>query len=168
MANDGKVVIGTELDKKGFETGLQSMGSSAERGMGIIKSTAAGVGLAIAAIGTAVGVAGFNFNSQMEQYKAGFSSLLGSADKANQMVSNLQQMAAKTPFELTDLAKASQTLLAFGADAETIMPTLKNIGDVSLGNKERFQALSLAFGQVQASGKLMGQDLLQISYCLAA
>lgn len=159
---DGKVVIQTELDNTGFQKGIDSMKSSAERGTEIMKNTFSAVGIAAAAIGTAVGVAGFNFNSQMEQYKAGFTSLLGSAEKANQMVSNLQSMASKTPFELTDLAKASQTLLAFGTDAESIMPILKNIGDVSLGNKERFQALSLAFGQVQASGKLMGQDLLQM------
>lgn len=39
---------------------------------------------------------------------------------------------------------------------------MKMLGDISLGNGERLQSLSLAFGQVQASGRLMGGDLLQM------
>lgn len=159
---DGKVKIQTELDNSGFESGLDKMKSSASKGSEIIKGAFTALGVGIGVMATAIGTAGFKFNSQMENYKAGFTALLGSADKANQMVKDLQNMAAKTPFELTDLAKASQTLLAFGADAKTLIPTLQNIGDVSMGNKERFQALALAFGQVQAAGKMTGQDLLQM------
>jgi tape measure domain-containing protein len=162
VADDGKIKIGIELDKAELDKGLANFKTSAEQGLGIIKGLATGVGLAVGTIATAVGVAGITFNSQMEQYKAGFTTILGSADKANQMVSNLQAMASKTPFELTDLAKATQTLLSFGVTAEEIMPTVQAIGDVSMGNKEKFQGLSMAFGQVQASGKLMGQDLNQM------
>ena len=70
-------------------------------------------------------------------------------------------MGAKTPFETSDLAKASQTLLAFGTSAEDLLPTLQMLGDVSQGNKERFDSLTLAFAQVGSAGKLSGQDLLQ-------
>lgn len=159
---DGTVKIGTELDTAGFDAGLNQIKASASKGSDLIKGAFTALGVAIAGIATAIGTAGFKFNSQMENYQAGFTSLLGSAEKANQMVKELQTMAAKTPFELTDLAKASQTLLAFGVDAKSIIPTLQAIGDVSMGNKERFQALALAFGQVQAAGKLTGQDLLQM------
>ncbi len=162
MADDGKIKIGIELDKAELDKGLANFKTSAEQGLGIIKGLATGVGLAVGTIATAVGVAGITFNIKMEKYKAGFTTILGSADKANQMVSNLQAMASKTPFELTDLAKATQTLLSFGVTAEEIMPTVQAIGDVSMGNKEKFQGLSMAFGQVQASGKLMGQDLNQM------
>lgn len=162
MDDDGKIKIGIELDKTDLDKGLQLFETSAEKGFGIISSAAQGVALAIVGIGTAVGVAGITFNSQMEQYQAGFTTLLGSAEKATQLVGNLKQMASQTPFELTDLAKASQVLLGFGVSAESLIPTLKNIGDVSLGNKDNFQGLALAFAQVQASGKLMGQDLNQM------
>jgi tape measure domain-containing protein len=162
VADDGKIKIGIELDKAELDKGLANFKTSAEQGLGIIKGLATGVGLAVGTIATAVGVAGITFNIKMEKYKAGFTTILGSADKANQMVSNLQAMASKTPFELTDLAKATQTLLSFGVTAEEIMPTVQAIGDVSMGNKEKFQGLSMAFGQVQASGKLMGQDLNQM------
>lgn len=159
---DGIVKILTELDNTGFTKGLGELKTSTASGAEQMKGTLMAVGVTITAIATAIGTAGFKFNSQMENYQAGFSALLGSAEKSTKMVKELQEMAAKTPFELTDLAEASQTLLAFGMTAEDIIPTLKNIGDVSLGNKERFKALSLAFAQVQAAGKLTGQDLLQM------
>jgi tape measure domain-containing protein len=162
VADDGKIKIGIELDKSELDKGLTTFKTSAEKGFDTIKGLATGVGLAVGTIATAVGVAGITFNSQMEQYKAGFTTLLSSADKANQMVSNLQAMASKTPFELTDLAKATQILLSFGVTAEDIMPTVQAIGDVSMGNKDKFQGLAMAFGQVQATGKLMGQDLNQM------
>ena len=71
-------------------------------------------------------------------------------------------MAAKTPFEMGDLASASQTLLSFGDDANKVQGHLKMLGDISLGNKEKFNGLALVFGQVQSQGKLMGQDHLQM------
>lgn len=109
------------------------------------------------------------FNSEMEQSQASFTSLLGDAGKAKAMLGDLSNFAAKTPFELTDLTKASQTLLGFGIDAKSVMPDLQMLGDVSMGNKERFQGLALVYSQVQSQGKLMGQDLLQmIEICRVA
>jgi tape measure domain-containing protein len=109
----------------------------------------------------AVGV-GLNFNSTMEDAMTNFTTLLGSADKAQSMVSNLQSMASKTPFGMADLQSGAQTLLSFGQSAESIMPTLKMLGDISLGNKQKFESLTLAFAQVQSTGKLTGQDLMQM------
>jgi tape measure domain-containing protein len=105
---------------------------------------------------------GIKYNAQMEQYMASFEIMLGSAEKATSMVSELKEFAAKTPFEFTDLAKGTQMLLAFGTSAEDIMPTIKMLGDVFQGNKEKFDSLALVFGQVSSQGKLMGQDLLQM------
>jgi tape measure domain-containing protein len=55
----------------------------------------------------------------------------------------------------------AQTMLAFGAAAKEVMPDLKMIGDISLGDKDKLGRLTLAFSQVRAAGKLTGQDLLQ-------
>lgn len=124
----------------------------------VVKSLALGVG----AVGATVIGMGVNYNAQIEQYTAGFTTMLGSAEKANETLSNLRGFAEKTPFELTDLANASTTLLAFGEDVDSLMPDLKMLGDISLGNSEKFKSLALVFGQVQSQGKLMGQDLLQM------
>jgi tape measure domain-containing protein len=55
----------------------------------------------------------------------------------------------------------AQTMLAFGANSKEIMPDMKMIGDIAMGDKDKLGRLTLAFSQVRAAGKLMGQDLLQ-------
>ncbi|MBQ3808340.1 MAG: tape measure protein [Kiritimatiellae bacterium] len=91
-----------------------------------------------------------------------FKTMLGSLDAAKQHVAELKQFAAQTPLTFGDLSQASKTLLAFGADVKTVMPSLKMLGDISLGNAERFQSLSLAFGKVTSEGKLTGVTLKQM------
>ena len=120
----------------------------------------------LATAGVAAGAAvlgiGVNYNMTMEEYNAGFKTMLGSAEEAAKLMEDLKGFSATTPFELTDLADASTTLLAFGEDVNNLMPDLQMLGDISLGNKEKFKGLALVFGQVKSQGKLMGQDLLQM------
>lgn len=128
-------------------------------------SAAKKAAVALTALSAAMGAViykGVQYNSQMESYITSFKTMLGDANKAQTFVNNLKVMATKTPFEMTDLANASQTLLGFGISSDKVMPYLQALGDVSQGNAERFSGLSLAFAQVQAAGKLTGQDLLQM------
>lgn len=106
--------------------------------------------------------AGIKFNATLQQNETAFTTMLGSAEKAQGLVTQLIQMAAKTPFETSDLTQAAQLLMNFGVAADKVLPSLKMLGDVSQGNRERFNALALAFAQVQANGRLTGQDLLQM------
>ncbi len=106
---------------------------------------------------------GFDFNRNMENSLTNFTTMLdGSVDHAQAKVEELRVFAAKTPFELGDLAQSTQTLMSFGVGAEYTTPLLRMLGDVSLGNKQKFQSLSLVMGQVVSQGKLMGGDLLQM------
>lgn len=157
MAYDGSLKFDTRVDSSGFKSGIEKLGSIAKTGL---KVTATAIGAVSGAFGAAV-LSGVKYNSQMEQYITSFGTMLGSAEEATKLVNNLKEMGAKTPFETSDLAKASQTLLAFGTSAENLLPTLQMLGDVSQGNKERFDSLTLAFAQVGSAGKLSGQDLLQ-------
>ena len=100
--------------------------------------------------------------SQIQSLQVSFDTLLGSKDKANAMFSELKDFATKTPMQLQDLASAAQTLLGFNYDQSKVVDMLKSIGDISMGDAERFKSLSLAFAQMSAAGKLMGQDLLQM------
>lgn len=128
--------------------------------------TAAKIGTAaIGAVSAAVvglGKIGVSYNSQMESYTTNFTTMLGSASAAAKKVDELKKFAAKTPFEMSDLAAATQTLLSFGIDSEKTGDIMKMLGDVSLGNSQKFSSLALVFGQVSSQGKLMGQDLLQM------
>ncbi|WP_404989069.1 tape measure protein [Clostridium culturomicium] len=160
--SDGRIIIDTQVDSTGAEKGVSSLGGKlsnvAKGGLKIFTGAVAAAGTAI----TGLGAIGVKFNSDMEQYMASFETMLGGAEAAVKHLDELKKFASKTPFEIGDLAKASQTLLAFGANVEDVTPILKMLGDISLGNKEKFNSLALVFGQVQSQGKLMGQDLMQM------
>lgn len=111
---------------------------------------------------------GIQYNAQMQDFDANLTTLLGSADKAKSLLNDLKEMAATTPFETTDLISATQTMIGFGLSAEDSQKYLSHIGDIAMGDSEKLKGLSLAFAQVQSTGKLTGQDLLQIKYCLVA
>lgn len=145
---DGSLKYDTKINTDGFVTGVNKIAKTA-----LLSATSVGAGI------LSIGI---KYNSQMKQYNAGFSTMLGSAEKAKKTMEDLKNFAFKTPFELTDLANASTTLLAFGEDVENLMPDLKMLGDISLGNAEKFKGLALVFGQVKSQGRLMGQDLLQM------
>ena len=91
-----------------------------------------------------------------------FSTLLGSAKQAKRMMSELRDFAINTPMQLDTLAGGAQTLLGFNVAAEKVMPILRQIGDISMGDAQKFNSLVLAFAQMSSTGKLMGQDLLQM------
>lgn len=98
----------------------------------------------------------------MEQTRAKFEVMLGSLEKGNAMIAKLNEFANKTPFENADLIKNSETMLAFGINSEKILPTLKSLGDVAMGDKNKLSGLTLAYSQAASTGRLMGQDLLQM------
>lgn len=156
---DGRIVIDTKVDSSGAEKGINKLSGIASKGLKGFTTT---IGKTSGVIAGIMGSVGVIYNSQMEQYMAGFETMLGSADKATKHINELKEFAAKTPFEMSDLAQASTTLQAFGVDVKEVTPDLKMLGDISLGNKEKFNGLALVFGQVKSQGKLMGQDLMQM------
>ena len=109
-----------------------------------------------------LGVAAVKAAADMEMQEAAFTTLLGSADKAKTLLKELKTFAAVTPFGLGDLTRTTQTLVGFGIEADKAVTIMKQIGDISQGNGQKLQSLSLAFAQASSTGKLMGQDLLQM------
>lgn len=103
-----------------------------------------------------------NVRAQIQALEVSFSTLLGSKQQADRMLAEMKDFATTSPLGLEDLAKAGQTLLGFGIEAQRIMPLMQQIGDVAMGDASKFQSLTLAFAQMSASGRLMGQDLLQM------
>jgi tape measure domain-containing protein len=97
-----------------------------------------------------------------ETNKISLEVLTGSAQKAQMLFDGFIELDRSSPLSRSDFARASQTLLGYGYAAESTLPTLKALSEVSVGNADRFQSLSLAFGQVTANGRLMGQEVLQM------
>lgn len=88
--------------------------------------------------------------------------LLGSKEKADTLMSQVREYAKISPLEFSDVTQATQMMLGFNIEAEKVPRYLQAIGDVSMGDTQRFNSLTLAFSQMSAAGKLMGQDLNQM------
>ncbi len=103
----------------------------------------------------------FNWGAEMEQSRIAFQTLLQDVEKGNKLFKDVNYFANITPYTNTVLIRGAKTLLAFGVAGDNVMNSLKMLGSVATGNEERMDALTLAYAQTQAAGKLMGQDLLQ-------
>lgn len=91
-----------------------------------------------------------------------FEVMLGSQQKAADMLNQMNRYAADSPYSRLGVQEAAQTMLGFGVEQQKVIPSLKMLGDIAMGNSERFKGLALVFSQVAAAGKLQGQDLLQL------
>ena len=178
--SDGSVVIEVELTKEQIEKGLKSLNkdfnslekstsgiaSKLSKGLGAIGEGATKAGKALTVGLTtpliALGTAGVKYNAQMEDFQANLTTLLGSADKAKDMLETLKQMANTTPFETSDLLEATQMMLGFGLQADKTTGYLQTLGDISMGNSEKLMSLTRAFSQIGAAGKATMEDINQM------
>ena len=97
--------------------------------------------------------------SNFEQLQISFETMLGSAEKAKDLIQDITRFAIKTPFELKEVAQGAKALLAFGISQEKIIPTLKSLGDVAAGLSVPIERLILNFGQVKTQSRLTGREL---------
>lgn len=155
MGYDGSLKFDTEIIEKGFNAGVKKLGSIAKSG---VKAVTTAVAASTAALGAGIAM-GVKYNAEMENFFTDFKVMLGSAEEATKFVNDLKEMAAKTPFEMTDLANASKILLAFGSDAQSAQEQIKMLGDISLGNAEKMKTLSTAFGRIQSNGRASLEEI---------
>lgn len=131
----------------------KSMGSS----MGKYLAAFGGAAVFKQLIGDMVRVRG-----EFQKADTAIRTMLGSKEKADELMSQVRDYAKISPLEFSDITKATQTMLSFDVEAAKVPGYIKAIGDISMGESGKFQQLSLAFSQMSATGKLMGQDLLQM------
>ena len=99
--------------------------------------------------------------SELETQTRSLQTLTGSVEKAKQIISELQQIGAVTPFTSTELIESAKRLQAFGVEADKVVETTRRLADVSGATGAELQGLVTAYGQVQAKGRLQGEELLQ-------
>lgn len=99
---------------------------------------------------------------ETEKTKVAFDTLLQSEEKSLKMRQEILKFSAATPYQKEDLEKVAKTMLAFNIDQKDVMKNMRMLGDIAMGDKNRLSQLTLAFSQVNAAGKLTGQDLLQL------
>lgn len=116
----------------------------------------------IATIGAFQGVKSIlTLAMNLEQTNIGFEVLLGNSEKAKVMLDGLNKFANETPFQSEGLIENAKMMLAFGTSAEKILPRLKMLGDIAMGDQNKLNSLSLVMSQVTSLGKMQGNDKIQ-------
>ena len=100
---------------------------------------------------------------EFQQLEVAFKTMLGSAEQAKTLMSQLTQTAATTPFGLEDVAQGAKQLLAYGFEAEKVNETLIRLGDIAAGLSVPLNDLVYLYGTTMAQGRLYTQDLNQFT-----
>lgn len=119
-------------------------------------------GLAAAYVGFGTIKKSISLAIDAEQASASFEVLTGSLEDSTQLLNELRQFSDVTPLSTVGVRDAAKLMLSFNIPLEEVMENLKMLGDISGGNQQRFDSLTLAFSQTAAAGRLMGQDVLQM------
>lgn len=138
---------------------VQSIGVAFEDVVGVISKGAAALGIAFSAQQFVTQVA--RTRGEFQQLEVAFTTMLGSAEKASNLMSQLTTTAAVTPFGLQDVAKGAKSLLAYGVEAEKVNDTLVRLGDIASGLSIPLNDLVYLYGTTMTQGQMFTQDLRQ-------
>jgi tape measure domain-containing protein len=120
-----------------------------------LKTSMAGPIAAVAVAGAgilAMAKSSVTLAANVERVKMEFSVLTGSMDKSNKLFSEMNRLASQTPLELSDITSAGKQLLSVGIPVDQITEKLRMLGDVAMGNPEKLDRLTQAFGQLKSKG----------------
>jgi len=120
---------------------------------------------AAAALAAPVSFVGFGVRvaAEIEQAEVAFQSMTGSAEEAADMIQKIREYAAVTPLTTRQLIGDARLLMNFQVATDKVLPTLKLLANVSGGSADRLHHLTLAFGQMSSAGRVLGQDLNQMT-----
>ncbi|WP_279056978.1 tape measure protein [Barnesiella intestinihominis] len=100
---------------------------------------------------------------EIQQLEVAFTTMLGSGEKANVLMAQLTETAAKTPFDLQGVANGARQLLAYGTSAEDVNETLIRLGNIAAGLSQPLGDLVYLYGTTMTQGRLYTQDLNQFT-----
>ena len=138
---------------------VQGQAQQTERAFGGIAAAATKLAAAFGGIQAARFV--FAKTAELESQSRSLAILAGSAQKAGQIIKELQDLGAVTPFTSTELIDSAKRLQAFGVEADKVVETTRRLADASGATGAELSGLVTAYGQVQAKGRLQGEELLQ-------
>ena len=99
--------------------------------------------------------------AQFQDMETQIETLVGK-DVTGKLLPQIRELAKVSPLTMGDIVGAEKMMLSFNIEAEKSVQFLKALSDVSMGNSQKFNSLTLAFSQMSSAGRLMGQDLLQM------
>lgn len=154
--------VAINVDSSQAVTKLRQVQSQSQATERAVDGLGAAVGKLAAAF-SLIQAAKFVFVStaEIETQTRSLQVLTGSAEKAGQIIKDLQQLGAVTPFTSSELIDSAKRLQAFGVETNKVVETTRRLADVSGATGAELQGLVTAYGQVQAKGRLQGEELLQ-------
>ena len=125
--------------------------------LGSLSGVLGGIGFGAAAISV------LKLGMNMEQAKVAFTVFLGSAEKANKALADLNEFANVTPYDNAEVIDTGKSLLAFGVGADDLTGTLRKLGDVASGLNVPLNEMAQIYGKAMNKGKLQAEELNQLS-----
>lgn len=134
----------------------------------IVKSLTDSLKRTAAEIGGLVAIKKFGFDvieatGKMQQLQVALSTILQDKSKAEQLIADIVQFAAKTPFNLDDVATGAKQLLAYGSSADNVVNELSMLGDVASGLQIPIGQLIYLYGTLRTQGRAMTVDIRQFA-----
>jgi len=143
-----------------------SLETNISKSLQVISSKLASFGATMSATLSAplilLGKSLFDSASKIEQTAISLEVFTGSAETAKRLMQEFKDVAVKSPLQFQDINNGAKILMGYGVTANQVTPIIKMLGDISGGNADKFNRLALAFGQVNAAGRLMGQENRQM------
>jgi tape measure domain-containing protein len=163
---------------KAANNGMEGFAGSTDKASGKSLAGAIAQGTVMASVFSKLGSAALNaaegfissgieYNAQIEKYTTGFTNMLGSAEAAQQVMSQIQEDAAKTPFDVASLTQANQYLISAGENAGYARDTIMALGDAvsaTGGGSDELNRMAQNLQQIANTGKATAVDIKQFAY----
>lgn len=104
-----------------------------------------------------------NVRGQFQQLEIAFSTMLKSKEKANKLMSELVEIAAKTPFDLQGVASSAKQMLAYGSSADNVGDELVMLGNVAAGVGSQLSEIAYLYGTLRTQGRAYAVDIRQFA-----
>lgn len=151
------------IDLSDFQKGLSQAAKNLSGFSKKMRDVGKGLTLKVSAPLAALGGFALKASADLETLKVAFESMTGSAQKAAQIVKDLTDFTARTPFQMEGVGASAKQLLAFGVQSDDLVDTLGLLGDIAAGANVPLTDMAQIFGKARAKGKLMTEELLQLS-----
>ncbi len=143
--------------------GLNAIATKAKNAAQSVGGFGKAAAIAAAAAGALAGLRfAFVQAGELEKQSRSLKVLTGSLEDAKKIIGELQAFGAVTPFTSAELIETAKRLKAFGFETEKIVDVTKRLADVAGATGADLGGIATAFGQIQAKGRLQGEELLQL------
>ncbi len=149
-----------------FKQQLQAVGEDLKQVGNKLSSTGKDLSMKLTAPLLAVGGVGIAYNAQLEQYQTMFTTLTGSAEEADKIITQLQDDASKSPFDTASLIEANQYLISAGVEADEARTMINNLGNAVAatgGGSAELSRMAQNLQQIKNTGKATAMDIRQFA-----